>query len=516
MNDKIRILIKVNGGFGTVLVRANYIYCLYDYLSADSEVSIDVVAHKSKAMNDAIFQGLDCINHYFPEQQWDEVQMHTYDLTFSLDMYPKIISYNNKRIKTSERLLTIVRKWQEFAISDTSKEYYRNIREAKPYEMRRLMNNHKSILNSADIDGILGIDEDYRLPVHISKDENDILEKFGLSHKEFITVQRGINPKLKSTESPKMWSQNNYETLITMLKESYPEKVIVQLGESPEHCKLLAGVDVNAVGKTDWDDLKVLLKHAALHIDGECGMVHLRKALNGGPSVVLFGITPIDYFGYEGNINIKGDGCSSFCGEINSGWEYRCLKGCEKAPCMESIDPQFVFERIKEYLCGNDNVCYQRDKTTLFSSNFNSIVKKYGSRIDAEYINSWLGKQTIYYYEECKVRVSQLKAHVFKQNRWTEVPLGECYAFKYVSGDNREIYQKNMLVRDKKLVDNIHSTSRFDELIASLDNNSQDMMIIVDEFNLIKDGQHRASWWMNKYGANSEIPALRIYLNPNN
>lgn len=67
------------------------------------------------------------------------------------------------------------------------------------------------------------------------------------------------------------------------------------MGESPERCKTLHGIDVNLIGKTDWDDLKILLKNALYHIDGECGMVHLRKALKTGPSVVLFGPTPIKF-----------------------------------------------------------------------------------------------------------------------------------------------------------------------------------------------------------------------------
>lgn len=39
------------------------------------------------------------------------------------------------------------------------------------------------------------------------------------------------------------------------------------------------------------EKLKVILKHAKLHIDSEGGLVHLRHAIKGGPSVVLFGPT---------------------------------------------------------------------------------------------------------------------------------------------------------------------------------------------------------------------------------
>ena len=59
-------------------------------------------------------------------------------------------------------------------------------------------------------------------------------------------------------------------------------------------------INAGSFGKR-WGDLKILLKNALYHIDGECGMVHLRKALKTGPSVVLFGPTPIKFFSYSNN-----------------------------------------------------------------------------------------------------------------------------------------------------------------------------------------------------------------------
>ena len=513
MSKKIRILAKLNGGFGTVLVRANYIYCLCRYLDFDKSILVDVVGHKSQVMNDAIFKGLPGINRYYGDNDWESLKEDAYDLVFIVDMYPKILKLNRALIDTNEKLRELILTWESFMSSTSAAEYYRNQREAKPYEMRKLMNRHKFVLNSADIGNLLDIGEDYSIKLNVEKSKESVLDRFNLRGKKFITIQRGINPKLKTTESPKMWSTNKYEEVIELIKNQYPEYLIVQLGESTTHCKELNGIDISAVGETDWDDLKILLQEASLHIDGECGMVHLRKALNGGPSVVLFSITPKDYFGYEGNINIVGDGCKSFCCEINTGWEYRCLRGYEKAPCIESISSQYVFDLIKKYFGGDRSVLYTRQKSNLFEKNCSLLINKYGKYIDKDYARDWLWKQHIYYVEECSIKVSDLLAHVYlDDNKWNLVPIDESPAFNYVSGNSKDSYIQNMNLRDNNLDDNIHSVARYDTLINSLNDGINDLKILIDEKNLIKDGQHRAAWWMYKYGPDSEIPAIRMYL----
>ncbi len=513
-NIKVNVLAKINGGFGTVLVRANYIYCFYRYLAETQNcVSIDVIGHKSKEMNDAIFKGLECVSNYYPECEWSKRKSLDYDLVFSLDMYPRIESVNKERCEEFEKIKDLIEVWENFQNSQSAQLYYKNLRESKPYEMRKLMNNYKFVLNSADIDNLLEIGEEYDMPVSIFKNEKSVLESFGLLEKKYITIQRGVNPKLGTTESPKMWSQLNYELLIKMIKEEYPDYIIVQLGESTSHCKVLDGIDLSLVGRTDWDDLKVLLKHAVLHIDGECGMVHLRKAVNGGASVVLFGITPKDFFGYEGNINISGDGCSSFCCEINTGWEYRCLRGYDNAPCMESITPDMVLRQIEDYLNGNTQVLYRRNKDDLFKKNCDEIVSKYGDRLDDVWVSEWLYKQRVFYYELVEVKAANLKAHVYGMNGWYTINIVDSPAFSYVTEFNKKEYICNMQLRKQELEDNIHSTDRYDSLIESLDaQSSNNLMIVVDEENLIKDGQHRAAWWLKKFGSEATIPALKLYL----
>ena len=102
---------------------------------------------------------------------------------------------------------------------------------------------------------------------------------------------------------------------------------------------------MDLVGKTNLEQIKPILQHALVHIDGEGGMVHLRHALGGGRSVVLFGPTSSEFFGYSENKNLVGGGCAVWCEWALNKWQEGCLRGSyETPPCMASITPEMVME----------------------------------------------------------------------------------------------------------------------------------------------------------------------------
>jgi ADP-heptose:LPS heptosyltransferase len=107
-----------------------------------------------------------------------------------------------------------------------------------------------------------------------------------------------------------MWPIRDYERFIELFRRAYPDIKVVQLGHSDRLCKSIDGVDVNLVGKTSLGELAVLLKHSLFHLDGECGMVHMIRFLN-GRSIAIFGTTSENFLGYPENINLRGNGCIS-------------------------------------------------------------------------------------------------------------------------------------------------------------------------------------------------------------
>ncbi|WP_428073006.1 glycosyltransferase family 9 protein [Candidatus Avelusimicrobium faecicola] len=108
----------------------------------------------------------------------------------------------------------------------------------------------------------------------------------------------------------------------------------------------LGNADKNLAGKTSLEEIKVILKHAFLHIDSEGGLVHLRHALKGGASCVFYGPTSPQVYGYSENISLCSNVCPIYCECYSRTWQKKCLRG--KRICMESITPQYALDKIIE------------------------------------------------------------------------------------------------------------------------------------------------------------------------
>lgn len=106
----------------------------------------------------------------------------------------------------------------------------------------------------------------------------------------------------------------------------------VQVGEARE--PLVDGVDVDLRGKSSFSQTATILKYSSAHVDTEGGLVHLARSM-GTKAVVAFGPTPVQFFGYAGNINIQPNDCGN-CWWISSNWARRCPLGMAKPACMTS------------------------------------------------------------------------------------------------------------------------------------------------------------------------------------
>lgn len=166
--------------------------------------------------------------------------------------------------------------------------------------------------------------------------------------KLFLTIHDGFDASgfYKFERSTKSWSVKAWEELITLLKQQYKELYIVQLG-GVKHRKI-KGVDINLAGQLTFEQSLVYLNSSLLHIDGDSGLVHARHLLN-KPSIVLFGPTNVDYFGYKANTNMAPKVCGD-CWWKNKDWMEKCMEGYETPKCIDSILPVDVFEKVKQLL----------------------------------------------------------------------------------------------------------------------------------------------------------------------
>lgn len=517
-NGKIEMAFLTSGGAGTLLIEANFIYCLHRYLQ-DEPVDFIVYGHKSMQLNEAVFGGQIYVRDYFPYKE--RVFGYRCDVCIELIFYPNVLKAGDDEEALRDigikcpKLCALLDKWRKFAGEDLTREKCLAAphRDYGVYALSILKG--KNCLDVYDVGDDLGIGRDFSMPMRCVKNEESVLRGYGLESGEYITLQRGAAPSLRTNKasrhdqgSPKNWPLRHYDELIRYLKLVFPEKKLVQLGESETMCERMSGIDVSLLGKTDWEDLKVLLKNAWLHVDGECGMVHLRRAVQGGPSVVLFGMTPMEFYGYEGNINIRSKACPHWCARTHDLWMQRCALGSGEPVCMAELYPSEVMDRIYEWY-----VLEHIRKGMEMPERLNGkLLKDARIVIDETYIATHINYQYIYAYEIKRLKCSELKAFHYGPEgiRWVKMKDAPAYRQLIEGGD---AYRTETERLRSEYYDDRHTAERFEELADSLEQNGFDerRMVIVKADKCIQDGKHRCAWLMAKNGVDSEIDVLMLH-----
>jgi hypothetical protein len=339
-SGKLKLAFRLWGGQGDALIALNYLYHLRK-LAGCENIVMDVFFEKKRFYDFFVERGDYIDNVYFHDDLWGK----HYDVVMDILFFPDLVSCDFEKLeRLSPTLASVMKKYQEFK-KDNEKIFRNNPYSGTQAHIYSLCCGRKRI-QEADIDGLLGVPPRFQITISV-KDEAETLNKFGLGGCEFITMHRGADVVRKEADSVKVWPLEYYNELIRLLRKTHSRYILVQLGASGLYSQPMEGVDVNLVGKTNMEEVKALLKGAALHIDGEGGLAHLRSALRGGKSVVLFGPTPMEFFGYEENINIRAEGaCAHWCEWVIDDWFTQCVNRTRN--CMKALTPNMVMEQIRE------------------------------------------------------------------------------------------------------------------------------------------------------------------------
>lgn len=185
--------------------------------------------------------------------------------------------------------------------------------------------------------------EDYHTTIPMREDKK--AEFLGLELGDYITLNYGWdNTSGNKKPSAKAWPLEYFSKLTHMIREMYSAIKIVQIGlaDTPQ----IEGCDCYLFGK-DIEVIKYVLKNSLLHVDCEGGMVHLASQFD-TKCIVMFGPTPVKYYGYASNANIVSTVCSNCYWLVND--SISCYRKLEKPECMYSILPEQVFEKVRECL----------------------------------------------------------------------------------------------------------------------------------------------------------------------
>lgn len=344
MKEKTLFIAMISsGGIGDHLLFANYLFCFLKKYGHE-DILVDVFFKDKFNIAPNIFNEGDICHKYYEFNGLNELK-ENYDLVINLAGFPSIEYKNTKKIlKLASELNAYVEKCEEY------KNYCRSTFRGNAYGMMRLCElEGRKLIQRADVYGMLNISTKYQYPLFINEHEGDFLTSLKLYSKKFITIQTGCD--ILYDNHVKLWPIDNYKQLVKLINYQYPDLKIVQIGNSGECCVCNNNDNmINLVNKTNLEQAKILLKNSLLHIDIEGGMVHLRHALNGGSSIVLFGPTSIEFFGYEENFNIRSNVCNTPCYQLTTAWPSLCPKNNHCVSCMESISSEMVFDKFVEIM----------------------------------------------------------------------------------------------------------------------------------------------------------------------
>lgn len=346
--DNLNILFVLGGGLGDLIVAANYIFKFVSEFGHDF-IHYDVLTQSvSPDVASTIFKECYIIDGLYSRDDNSNFQdyIHNHDVVLDIRRYPEIRVMNTSKIaKYEPRLIEYLHLCK--AYTDSNQRMIKNKLFDGQSACIEIIKGKKRI-SQPDINNYFRISEKYEYKIPLLYDTNQLLIKYQLYSKPFISIHRGTDSRFDN--SVKLWPISYYNRLIRYIKEKYPELIIVQLGINSVRCPAMDNIDINLVGMTNLEDVKHILINSKLHIDNEGGFVHLRHALTSNPSVVLFGPTSDLFFGYSDNINIRGPGCKTFCEFCIEDWQEHCVRKCAHPPCMLSITPEYVFEMVEKTL----------------------------------------------------------------------------------------------------------------------------------------------------------------------
>ena len=338
--DVIHIFFRLNGGIGDIVIALNYLQQFKQKFAEKTCIDLQVPRQFLKETQ-VLCRGQDFINKVICGHKHP-----VYDLTVTLIRIPQIEYADEKKIA---RLSPELSEW----LAVVSRFAQNNPEYLRPGSVSDYLIGQYSLIcgrqriAQADIGNLLKIRSVFKIKPAL--DERTVLARYGLNRKKYITVQRGIGTadNMPNENSTRLWPLEHYNLLAAELQREYPQYQLVQLGVSRN--LPIENTNLDLRGKTTFEEMLIILKHSALHIDGECGMMHLRHFLGQKPSVIIFGPTTADIFGYSENINLSGGACRG-CEWLHNNWRNQCLKSARLPLCLSSVSPQKVITAIRGIL----------------------------------------------------------------------------------------------------------------------------------------------------------------------
>ncbi len=181
----------------------------------------------------------------------------------------------------------------------------------------------------------------------LNTNEGEYLAEVGLTGKKYITINTGVNQEYSSKRNTREWDFNKWNDLAVTIKTLYPEVKVVQVGLKLKEADDIEA-DIHLNGKTNLEQISVVLKNAIFHIDYDGGLVHVNHMV-GGKSIVLMGPSETSNHAYHENLYVSSGECEA-CEWTTPDWLSRCPLGDAYPRCMKEITVEKVIDAISEFI----------------------------------------------------------------------------------------------------------------------------------------------------------------------
>ena len=378
------IAIGLKGGMGDFFINAKYVYALKKKFASEKvEITLISTEQDHQLVKD-VFKILGLENDFLFTTE-NIASKIKYDLFLEVVRFPKIKFFDSCRFKgeLSEYVDTL------YNFQHKNRMLMENDFLGKNYSMLQ----GRTREDQADIANILAMKNliSPRIPfaklVEIVKSTKFCKYSFIQNKEYFITVQVGSGNNFNYSLDTRSWPTDRYVELITAVKSKFPNVKFVQLGD--KHHPLIKNVDYDLRGKTTNFEFFSILGLANLHISQEGGSVIARHFITGNKSIVLFGPTDAEFFGYPENVNISNRKCYTACEWLVKDWMNRCSVRRSGNACIHCISVDSVVEKVENIIKLDQQIKVLRSTSKIHFIN----------RIDKNNVGDWYCSPLPYYFD---------------------------------------------------------------------------------------------------------------------
>lgn len=340
--EGISIAVYLGGGLGDCIIAKRLIAEIIYKAQGKGQLDIYASAGNIEFVQ-SIFQGMNGLNRCLVGKGTYIQERNHYDVALEIAYFLSLDSFRKKNVREKN---------SEFAdvfscLRERIHSYGLSLQRPTDFSVHFLRTKFAGLdcYTGYRYGGVFDI-FDHQVKIPLTLEGQQGYRSLLLEEQAYITINFGWGNNMngKGKLPNKVWPISAYEKFIDLFKASFANISIVQIGA--EGCYKLHGVDRYILGQS-LEVSKYVLKESILHIDCEGGLVHLATQL-GTKCVVLFGPTPVHFFGYKENINILSEKCNG-CYYIDENFAV-CAKALDEPECMRAILPERVMEAVTTYI----------------------------------------------------------------------------------------------------------------------------------------------------------------------